>query len=62
MQTSPDYYIAHFSNIKYAYPDEAEVINMCHHGASYGAGSGIEQGFINMVSHLDSIIDDTPPL
>ena len=34
---------------------------MFHHSAGYGAGSGMEQGFINVASQLDSVIDTTPP-
>ena len=41
-RTPTDYYQADFSNIMYKYPDEAEVINMCYHGARYGADSGVE--------------------
>ena len=29
---------------------------MCHHGAGYGAGPGIEQGLINMAAQVDSAI------
>ena len=51
---------ATYHSIKYTYPDEVEVIYLCHHGAGYGAKSGIYQGFANMATQLDSIIDDTP--
>ena len=60
-RTPTDYYQADFSNIMYKYPDEAEVINMCYHGAGYDAGSGVDQGFVNVSSQLDSLIDETPP-
>ena len=29
---------------------------MCHHGAGYGAGPGIEQGLINVAAQVDSAI------
>ena len=61
MQIPPDYYNDDFSNIRYTYIDEAKVINMCHYSDSYGAGSCIEQGFINLASQLDSLIDKTHP-
>ena len=56
VQTPPDYYNADFSNTKYVYSNEAEVINMCQHGDCCGAGSGTEQGFINVANQLDSRI------
>ena len=61
VQTPTDHYMADFSKIRYACPYEAKVTRMCHHGAGYGTGSDIEEGFINGASQLDSIIDYTPP-
>ena len=61
MRTPTEHYQADFSNIKYTYPEEADVIHLCLHGAGYGAKFGIEQGFANVATQLDSIIDDTPP-
>ena len=57
MQTPPEYYSTNFSNIRCAYPDEERMMYMRHHGAGYGAGSGTEQGFTNMASQLDNLID-----
>ena len=52
VQTPPNHHQADFSNsrIRYAYPNEAEVINMHHYGAGYDTGSGIKQGFINVLN------------
>ena len=61
MQNPTNHYQVDFTNIRYKYSDKADVINMCHHGAGYGAGSDIEQGFINVANQLDSIIYDTLP-
>ena len=36
MQTPTDLYQADFSNIRYKYPDKADVIHSCCHGAGYG--------------------------
>ena len=60
MLTQPDYYNADFSNIRYTYPNEENMIHMCHHDTSYGVGSSVEQGFINVASQLDSLIDEPP--
>ena len=57
---SPGYYSVDISNIRYAYSDEEIMIYMCHHDVGYRAGSGIEQGFINVASQLDSLIDEPP--
>ena len=35
---------------------------MCHQGAGYGAASKIQQGFINVASQLDHMMDECPPL
>ena len=61
MKTLTNHYQADFSNIKYTYPDKAVVIHLCHHGAGYGAKSGLKEGFINAAIHLDSLIDETTP-
>ena len=39
VQTLPDYYQADQTNIRYAYPDEADVIHTCFQGTGYGAKS-----------------------
>ena len=36
------------------------MIYTCYHGGGYRVGSGVEQGFINVASQLDSLIDDPP--
>ena len=62
VQTPPDYYQADHTNIRYAYPDEADVIHTCFQGAEYGAKSNadLKQDFINVAAQIDSLIDENP--
>ena len=52
VRTPPDYYQADHTNIRYAYPDEADVIHTCFQGAGYGAKSkaALKQDFINVAA------------
>ena len=63
VQTPPDYYQADHTNIRYAYPDEADVIHTCFQGAGYGAKfkTALKQDFINVAAKIDSLIDENPP-
>ena len=63
VRTPPDYYQADHTNIRYAYPDEADVIHTCFQGAGYGAKSktALEQDFISVAAQIDSLIDENPP-
>ena len=42
VRTPPDYYQANQMNIRYAYPNEADVIHTCFQGAGYGAKSNAD--------------------
>ena len=63
VQTPSDHYQADLTNIRYAYPDEANVLYTCFHGARYGAKSktALKQDFINIAAQIDSLIDENPP-
>ena len=63
MRTPPDYYQADHTNIRYAYPDEADVIHTCFQGAGYSAKSKttLKPDFINVAAQIDSLIDENPP-
>ena len=59
VRTRPDYYQADQTNIRYAYPNEADVIHTCFQGAGYGAKSNadLKEDFINVAAQIDSLID-----
>ena len=63
VRTPPDYYQADHTNIRYAYPDEADVIHACFQGAGYGAKSNpdLKQDFVNVAAQIDSLIDENLP-
>ena len=63
MRTPPYYYQVDHTNIRYAYPDEADVIHTCFQGAGYGANSNpdLKQDFVNVAAQIDSLIDENPP-
>ena len=63
LQTQPDYYQADYTNVRYAYPNEADVINTCFQGSGYGTKTNAElkEGFINVAAQIDSLIDENPP-
>ena len=63
VRTPPDYYQADHTNIRYAYPGEADVIHTCFQGAGYRAKSNpdLKQDFVNVAAQIDSLIDENPP-
>ena len=60
MQTPTNFYQADFSNKRYNYPYEADVIHSCHHGTAYGAKRELKEDFINAAAQLDRLIDENP--
>ena len=57
----PDYYQADFTNMKYDYPDEADVIHTCFQRAGYGAKDKLKTECRSAGDHTDRIMKDNPP-
>ena len=62
MWTQPDYFQADYTNVRYAYPNEADVIHTCFQGAGYGVktNADLKEGFINVAAQIDNLIDENP--
>ena len=61
MRTPTNFYQAEFSNKRYNYPYEADVIHLCYHRAGNGSKRELKEGFINAATQLDSLVDENPP-
>ena len=53
VRNPPDYYQADFTNMKYAYPEEANVINTCFQGAGCGAKDKLKTECRSAADHID---------
>ena len=61
VRNRPDYYQADFTNMKYDYPDEADVIHTCFQGAGYGAKDKLKTECHSAAEHIDRTMKDNPP-
>ena len=60
MGTPPDYYKADHTNIRYAYLNEAAVIQTCFQGAEYGAKDKLKTECRSAADHLDNLMSANP--
>ena len=56
----PDYYQADHSNIRYLYPNEADVINTCFQGAEYGAKDKLKTECRSAADRIDRLMEAAP--
>ena len=61
VRNPPDYYQADHTNIRYAYPNKADVINTCFQGAGYGAKDKLKTECRSAADHIDRLMKDNPP-
>ena len=61
VRNPPTYYQADHTNIRYAYPNEADVINTCFQGAGYGAKDKLKTECCSAGDHIDRLMTDNPP-
>ena len=60
VRNPPDYYQADHSNIRYTYPNEADVINTCFQGAGYGAEDKLKTECCSAADHIDRLMTKNP--
>ena len=61
IRNPPDYYQADHFNIRYSYPNEADIINTCFQGAGYGAKDKLKTKCRSAADHVDRLMTKNPP-